>query len=388
MILGVGATAQTAFSMTPWGLPVLAPALRSDYSLSLPQVGVVLASANIGLLAAMLVWGLAADRFGERVVIAAGLGVASLCLLAAARTSAFLPFVTLVFGAGVGGASVNAASGRAILGWFPPAQRGFALGVRQMAQPLGGVIAALVLPVAVEVGGVELAISTLGCVCAVAAVAAAVWLRDPAAADPAAARSRRHPLRNPQIWRLAVGSGLLTVPQFGIGSFIVVFLHERHGMSTHAAGGVLGTIDALGVALRLVSGIVSDRLRKRMLPLRAVTLALSLAVAAVIPLLDAPTVWIVPALIVCGGLSLSWNALSYTATAEIAGRGRSGAALGLQQSVLAAGAGLTPLLLAPLIAATSWSAAYALIAAAPLLAFALFSSVGESFGVEQAAQSA
>jgi sugar phosphate permease len=57
--------------------------------------------------------------------------------------------------AGAAGASVNAASGRAVMSWFAPAQRGFALGIRQTAVPLGGAAAALFLPPAAAAGGVR-----------------------------------------------------------------------------------------------------------------------------------------------------------------------------------------------------------------------------------------
>jgi sugar phosphate permease len=34
-------------------------------------------------------------------------------------------------------ASSNSASGRLVVGWFPPERRGLAMGIRQTAQPLG-----------------------------------------------------------------------------------------------------------------------------------------------------------------------------------------------------------------------------------------------------------
>src|SRR5699024_12031482 len=40
-------------------------------------------------------------------------------------------------------ASVNSASGRVVMGWFPRHRRGLAMGIRQMSQPLGTSIAAV-----------------------------------------------------------------------------------------------------------------------------------------------------------------------------------------------------------------------------------------------------
>jgi len=38
---------------------------------------------------------------------------------------------------GMAAASSNSASGRLVVGWFPPEQRGLVMGIRQTAQPLG-----------------------------------------------------------------------------------------------------------------------------------------------------------------------------------------------------------------------------------------------------------
>ncbi|MDX6532962.1 MAG: hypothetical protein QOF68_706, partial [Gaiellales bacterium] len=70
-------------------------------------------------------------------------------------------------------------------------------------------------------------------------------------------------------------------------------------------------------------------------------------------------------LIVAGGLSISWNALSFTATAELAGSNRAGAALGLQQTSLALFAAVTPVAFAALVSATSWRGGFAACAVAP-----------------------
>ena len=66
------------------GLPVLAPTLREEYDLSLAQIGVLLAAAWVGAPFTLLPWGLAADRFGERLVLALGLAGCAACLVGAA----------------------------------------------------------------------------------------------------------------------------------------------------------------------------------------------------------------------------------------------------------------------------------------------------------------
>ena len=145
-MLAAGTLSQTSFSALAIGLPVLVPTLREEYDLSLGQIGVVLGAEWVGALVTMLPWGIAADRFGERLVLALGLGMCSVFLVGAAYAPDFRSLVVLLALAGAAGASVNSASGRAVMHWFAADERGLALGVRQTAVPLGGLIAALVLP--------------------------------------------------------------------------------------------------------------------------------------------------------------------------------------------------------------------------------------------------
>ena len=125
---------------------MLAPALREEYGLSLTEIGVVLAAEWIGLTFALLPWGFAVDRFGERWTLAAGLGLCAAFLAAAAFAPSFGWLVVLLGLAGIAGGSVQSGSGRAVMRWFAAGERGLALGVRQTAVPVGGAIAALVLP--------------------------------------------------------------------------------------------------------------------------------------------------------------------------------------------------------------------------------------------------
>jgi MFS family permease len=106
-------------------------------------------------------------------------------------------------------------------------------------------------------------------------------------------------------------------------------------------------------------------------PLRLVGLASSLTLALVAALVDAPAAVLVAAFVLAGGFAMAWNGLSFTAAAEIAGRARSGAALGMQQTVLAGTGAALPPVFAVVVAATSWRTGFAIAAAFPLAGVAL-----------------
>jgi MFS family permease len=347
------------------GLPVLAPALRDAHSLSLVQVGVVLDSLWIGTLLTLLPWGVLADRFGERLVLAAGLTACGAALVGAGYAGSFGSLILLIALAGAAGASVNAASGRAVMQWFPAAERGFALGVRQTAIPLGGLISALVLPAL----SLRSSFVVLAGLCVVGALFGAVAIREAAGFaedDVLEPRGLGPTLRDHRLWLLCAGSSLYLVAQLAITGFLVLFLHDERGLSDAEAAGVLAGVQVVAVVLRIGGGRWSDRIGSRLRPLRLVGLASAVTLAVATALLSAPLAVLIAAFVLAGGWSMAWNGLSFTAAAEIAGRSRSGAALGMQQSALAASGAIVPPAFAAVVAASSWRVGFAVAALFPL----------------------
>src|SRR5579875_735742 len=178
-ILALGMSAQAASCVYLYGLPYLVPDLRHQLGLSLTGASTLAAAPLIGIIVALVAWGAAADRYGERVVITAGLAIAGGSLLAAAQQSGPVALGVLLACAGAGGASVNAASGRLVLGWFGASERGLAMGARQTAQPLGTMLAAASLPPLAAQAGLSAAIAACGALCLAAAAAVALFAADP-----------------------------------------------------------------------------------------------------------------------------------------------------------------------------------------------------------------
>lgn len=373
-ILSAGVLAQAAFSAILLGLPAIAPAIQDRYDLTLTQIGVMLAAVSFGSVPTLLIWGVVADRIGERAVIAVGQAGTAAALVWAAYAPSFGALVAALTLAGAIGAGVNAASGRAVMAWFGEDERGLALGIRQMAVPLGGAIAAIALPLLNEHISLHAAFDGLAVGCLVAAVVGAVLLRvEPAEDHSLLAR----PLRDPRVWRICIASTFYVTTQISLLGFLVLFLHERRGVSTSVAAGALAITQVLGGIARVAVGRVSDRLRMRIVPLRWLALGLTSSAAAATALLDAPVWLVTAALVVAGTFALSWNGLSFTATAEAAGRARSGAAIGLQQTFLSVGGIAAPIAFAAAVHHYSWRAAFVLAAASPLVGYVLLSPLAE-----------
>jgi MFS family permease len=365
-VLAAGTLAQASFSAITVGLAVLAPTLREEFGLSLGQIGALLSAAWLGAVLTLLPWGLAADRFGERLVLALGLFGASTFLVGAAHAGSFTVLFAMLVLAGAAGASVNSASGRAVMLWFAPTQRGLALGIRQTAIPLGGLIVAIVLPGLAESGGSEAAFLFLAALAGLGAIVGLAVVRGRDGAEQLEPESVAATLRDGRLWRLSLSSGLYLYAQVAIIGFGVLFLHDQHGLSDSDAALVIAASQVLAVGLRIGAGRWSDVVGSRIGPLRLLGLAVASALLLTALLVGGPLWALVPALALAGGLSMAWNGLSFTAAAELAGAARSGAAIGFQQTVLSALGVAAPVAFAATVSHGSWAIAFGLAALLPV----------------------
>jgi sugar phosphate permease len=367
-ILIVGLSAMIAGCAYQYGLPYLIPALRADGGLGLRQAAIVVSCPVAGLLVTLTLWGVAADRWGERVILCAGLTAAGLALLAATTVTGTPALGACFFVAGAGGASIHAASGRLILGWFAAHERGLAMGVRQTGQPLGVGLAALTLPPLAARDGLTGGLFLLAGCCLGAALLVAIVVRDPEGPEGGQERRGGSPYRTPVLWRIHAASALLVVPQFAVSAFALVYLVDARGWDGATAGRVLALAQVGGAAARLAVGHWSDRTGSRVRPMRA----LAVAIGVIMLVLAAGALsgrWFgTPALLVAAVVTVTTNGLAFTAVAEYAGRSWAGRALGVQntgQNLLAAA---TPPVLGAVVTATSYGIGFAAVVVFPLAA--------------------
>lgn len=379
-ILATGLIAQATACSFLYGLPFLIPTLQADHGLSLTSASVLISAPLLGLLLALIAWGAAADRFGERIVITVGLGLTGTLLLVSITLPGFVLFGLGMLVAGAASASVNAASGRVVLGWFSARERGLAMGIRQTAQPLGVGIAAATLPVLAHHFGFATAIALPAVLCLMSS--ALVWfvVVDPPRPErsAAAATSPYTGSAAGTLVRLHAASATLVVPQFVAATFAVTYLVSVRGWSPVAAGQLVAVVQVVGAAGRIVAGVWSDRAGSRMAPMRII------AVGAVLCMVlwsvgdafasDLAVVALVTALVV----SVTDNGLGFTATAELAGPFWAGRALGVQNTGQNIAAMVAAPLFGALITAFGYPIALGVAAVFPAVGAALTPVAGES----------
>ncbi|WP_052314125.1 MFS transporter, partial [Nocardia thailandica] len=370
-MLALGVLAQSSSAIFIHATPFLLPALTAQ-GWSLPTAGALVALPTVGLVCTLIAWGYVVDRIGERFVLVAGTALMFVAGVGAAFAGNQVLFGVLLFLGGVGAASPNGASGRVIVGWFPPDRRGLAMGIRQAAQPLGVGIGALAVPWVATHHGVAAALLVPALLAGAAAVACAIGIVDPPR-PPAKSADRANPYRgDATLWRIHAVSILLVVPQGTLWTFALLWMHIELGWAIAVASAVMTLTQFLGAGGRIGAGAWSDRVGSRLVPLRKVAIAAAVATGALAVFAATGIWWLaVPLMIAASVISVSDNGLAFTAVAEIAGPFWSGRGLGIQNTGQNLMMAIIPPAFGGLITVAGYPAAFALAAVVAALAIPL-----------------
>ncbi|OBA89263.1 MFS transporter [Mycolicibacterium elephantis] len=370
-MLAIALAATTSANVFINGVAFLIPTLQSERGLNLASAGLLSSMAGFGLVVTLIAWGYVVDRIGERFVLAVGSALIAAATVGAAAVESLWAVGVFLFLGGMAAASSNSASGRLVVGWFPPNQRGLVMGIRQAATPLGVALGALVIPRIAENYGVSAALLFPAAVCGISAVVCAVAVVDPP--RPPRAEATHEVLANPYresglLWRIHAVSVLLVVPQAVLWTFTLVWLMTERGWSAQSAGAMVTVAQVLGAGGRVAAGRWSDLLGSRLRPIRAIALAaaVTMGLFALTDWLDSPTS--VALMVIAAVITVSDNGLAFTAIAEIAGPFWSGRALGTQNTSQHLASAVAAPLFGGLIGMVGYSAAFAVCALFPLVA--------------------
>ncbi|WP_141015146.1 MFS transporter [Nocardioides sambongensis] len=375
-MLAVSTAAQASSATMVHGPAFLIPTLHREAGMSLAEAGTVAAAPMAGLMCTLVAWGLVVDRRGERFAMVTGLFAVSLAGLAATLVGGVAAMAAALFVAGAASGATNAASGRVVVGWFPPDRRGLAMGIRQCAQPLGVGVGALTMAVLAEQYGVHAAIVVPTALAAAALVLVAVVLIDPPRPPATDAAARPNPYRSDRyLSRIHGTSAMLVVPQFVVWTYGLTWLVDDLGWAAGAAGGVVAATQLIGALGRIGAGQLSDVVRSRLRPMRWIAWAAAgtMLLLGITAGLSGPVVTVVAVvlLVVASAVTVADNGLAYAAVAERAGPFWSGRALGIQNTSQYLVAALVPPVAGLLITHLGYGWGFAVAALLPLLAVPL-----------------
>jgi sugar phosphate permease len=348
-VLALTTLQQAGLTSIRFGLPILAPFWRDTFHLSLSQIGLLLGAFDFGALLLFIPIGLLTDRWGERRVLLTGalFTAAAAALVTGARGLPSLALLVSIAGLGYG--SGQTAGVKAVAAAFGAGGRGMAMGIRQSGLPIGGLIAALLLPPLAAGFGWRVALLAAAAVSALGGVLCWMGLREPVPADDAGpallaptigqiTAQLRAILGNVGVRRTTEAAMLLVFVQMSYQGYLALYLVDRFHWSNHAATSLLVAVHLGGVLGRLAWGALSDRgYGGRRIP----ALVWCVAAGAVFPLalIALPGATARPvmtaAVALTGGLVLlGWNGLYSTLVTESARSNRAATAMGLSMTGL------------------------------------------------------
>ncbi|MBT2208267.1 MFS transporter [Actinomadura sp. NEAU-AAG7] len=339
VVLGIATFAQAASSFFVQGIGAMGITLQRDLDLSTAQLGLLLSAAQFAPLIGLVVAGELLDRYNERWVVGAGACVVAAGLGAGSLAPGYAALLGVLLVVGAGYSTAQPGGSKAVASWFDASQRGLAMGLRQAGLPLGGALAAAVLPLVADVQGWRTALVVGGCVAlAGAAVFMGFYRAPPLPEAPRGEKvtlaTRVRMLREPSMVKIMLSGTSLISVQSGILVLTVLYLHDVTELGAGAAALVLVVAQGAGVAGRICMAAWSDRVGSgRYASVMICMVAVVAGMAALATPLGraAPTacllfVWL-------GFFGYGWYGPWVAYVAESAPPGKTGFALGLAMSV-------------------------------------------------------
>lgn len=334
-VLASASAAQAAVSFVAIGLPAIGPELRRTFALSLPELGAVVSAGFFGSGLALIVAGVAVDRFGSRRTMLVGTGVGAAGLVGAGLAESKEALFATLLVSGLGSAVVPVAGASALFRVYPAARRGWALGVRQMAVPLGGTVAALLLPVLEALGGVRVPLFVGAAAVGITGVTfAAVSGNEPLARHSGGGSFRRI-LRARGMLRLLLVASLYIVVLQGVLAYTVPAVRAA-GLSSLAATSTFFVVNLTAMVARLAWGRVADLGggTRRSRTLFEVGIVASVGGLLFMLALHAGAAAVIPAAGLFGFGALGWNAIVYVSAGERASADLAGRSVALAATVV------------------------------------------------------
>ena len=257
---------QTLATMSLYSMPALAPAVARDLNVDGALVGGFVATAyGVGIISAILSPGLIRRYGGVRTTQAVLLAASGMIAMAASSTAvAGIALAAVILGTGYGAAAP--ASTHLLVPHTPRAVFNLVMSLRQIGVPLGGVLAALILPPLVPLAGWRgsLLLELVPVLLLVAAmeIPRRAWDSD---RDPRVRPWGRTPLqpflllRDRGILRLSASCFIFSGLQLCFVAFMTVHLTGVAGFDLVLAGQMLAIYQVAGSVSRPIWGWVADR---------------------------------------------------------------------------------------------------------------------------------
>ena len=349
ILLAVLTLSHTVSGFCNLSIPPLTPFLRDALNLTHAEVGFLMSFIYIGVVSSSLFFGWLTDLLGERQALTLGLGIQGAFMMGFAWVHVFVLGGLLLLLSGIGYSSVNPATTKGVMRWFPPQGRATAMGIKQTGIPLGGILASSTLPALALILGWRFSVTLVGAATLVFILAVRTRIPPaPSGATPPAGMRRtqlREVFSNRSILALSIMGIFLAGAQLAIITHLVLFLKKEYLFSTVLAGFFLALVQAGGIAGRIGWGLVSDFLARG----RRKSILVIIGIIAVVQLFllgrigkDIPMGLLVLFIALLGSTTIGYHGVLFGLMGEIVRREVVGLATGFSLTITFLGIVLYP----------------------------------------------
>ncbi|UCH48689.1 MAG: MFS transporter [Betaproteobacteria bacterium] len=350
VVLIITLAVQVQASLVIFTPPILAPVAQHDVGVDAAAVGLVMALIYVATVPAALVSGKVIARLGA-------IRVSQLCVLFCSAGMALMaipnPWViaagALIIGLGYG--AVTPASSTVLADKAPLGMRSLIFSIKQTGVPIGGAIAGALVPFLIVSIGWQHAAIAIAIIGVAVIIAAQPIQRRIDSSQPyhhlAHGTGLLEPLRlvfsHARLRELAISSFAFSGMQMCLGSYLVVLLIERVGLSVAVAGGALSVAMVAGIFGRLFWGVLADYgfSARRVLGLLGLLMATGAMLVAQIDN-SWPLGLIYIVCLLFGASAIGWNGVYLAEVARIAPPGQAGSATGASLAMTYSGVVILP----------------------------------------------
>src|SRR5580692_5692361 len=259
--------------------------IRADLGISATRMGVLLSIFSLSYAVSQLPMGILLDRFGERLILGAGMFLWSATQTATGLVRGFASFLAARIGLAVGESPFVVSAVKTVNDWFDVHDRATPMGIVNSATTMGQAIAPPILTVTMLAFGWRGMFMLIGLPGLLLSV---VWLafyrnrkdillndHEQAYLEASGTRSKRPSIsfsrwiglfRLRTVWGLMLGFGGINYTVWLYMSWMPNYLEAEHHVSV-AATGLIATIPfSCGAVGMLLSGVIADLLIRNGIP--------------------------------------------------------------------------------------------------------------------------
>ena len=273
VILTLAVLTYLMLMLNRYAWPPLVPVVVPILNINMTEAGAYMTAFYMGYIITQIPGGMLGDRFGVRFIMAGTLILQAVASFFMGSINDFQTGFALRVLAGIAGGCVYAVCFRALVQWFPPAQRGLAFGILMATPSIGLALPNAFVPLLEDMFGWRAVFRIIGIISAVTSVIVVTMMKEsPTQTKPSVNETKGQPepkagfldglkyvVTNKNIMLLAICGFTSIWFQIGFASWGNTYLKQELGFSLQLAGSIMASLGFIGIVVSPLSGYLAGK---------------------------------------------------------------------------------------------------------------------------------